>query len=100
MLTLASIDLLAGGPNLIAWIVLGGISGTVAGRVLYGHAFGFIGNIILGCIGAFVGAEILGIFITGNFLFWGSLVISILGSFLVVWLWGSLTGKKRLPRGA
>lgn len=92
-----SINLLAGGPTIIGWIVLGGLAGTVAGRTLYGRAFGFLGNIILGIIGGLVGGEVLGLFVDSkqSFYFWGSLLIAILGSFLVVWIWGTITGKKR-----
>ena len=99
MLTLADVILLSGGPNLLAWIVLGGLSGTIAGRLLYGRAFGFLGNIILGVIGAIVGGELVSIFTSGSFTFWGSLIIAILGSLLVVWVWGRLTGKQRISSG-
>jgi uncharacterized membrane protein YeaQ/YmgE (transglycosylase-associated protein family) len=95
---LSEVTLLANGGNILAWLILGGIAGTVAGRLLYGRAFGFIGNIILGLIGAFVGGEIADIFINGAFQLWGSLVIAILGSILVVWVWGTLTHKQRENR--
>ncbi len=95
-MTLADVHLLVGGPNLIAWIVLGGLAGTIAGRLLYGRAFGFAGNIILGIIGAIVGGEILSYFVQGGFQFWGSLLVALLGSLLVVWIWGSITGKRRV----
>ena len=99
MMTLADVTLLAGGQNWLAWIVLGGIAGTVAGRILYGRAFGFFGNIILGIIGAFVGGVLLS-FVAQNTsaFFLESLLVAILGSFLVMWAWGSITGKKRISR--
>lgn len=93
---IADVQLLAGGPNLLAWLVLGGLAGTIAGRVLYGRAFGCLGNIILGVIGSFVGGELASLVIQGGFNFWGSLVIATLGSFLVVWVWGRITGKQRM----
>lgn len=97
MHSLAAIKLLVGGPNVLAWLILGGIAGTVAGRILYGRAFGFIGNIILGLIGAWIGGQVADlIFPEGNgFRFWGSLVIAILGSLVTTWLWGTLTHKQR-----
>lgn len=95
-------DLLVGGPNVIAWLILGGIAGTVAGRVLYGRAFGFIGNIILGLIGAWVGGTIVDFVDPKNdgYRFWGSLIIAILGSFIVTWLWGLITHKQRTTKRA
>lgn len=95
-------DLLVGGPNVIAWLILGGIAGTVAGRVQYGRAFGFIGNIILGLIGAWVGGTIVDFVDPKNdgYRFWGSLIIAILGSFIVTWLWGLITHKQRTTKRA
>jgi uncharacterized membrane protein YeaQ/YmgE (transglycosylase-associated protein family) len=94
--------LLVGGPNVIAWLILGGIAGTVAGRVLFGRAFGFIGNIILGLIGAWVGGTIVDLVDPTNdgFRFWGSLVIAVLGSFIVTFLWGLITHKQRTVKRA
>ena len=90
-----AVNLLGGGGNIIAWLILGGIAGTVAGRLLYGRAFGFVGNIILGLIGAFVGGELADIFINGSLQLWGSLLVAILGSIIVVWVWGTVTHKQR-----
>ena len=97
----AASNLLVGGPNVLAWLILGGLAGTIAGRVLYGRAFGFIGNIILGLIGAWLGGELADLFIHGGFRFWGSLIVAILGSLVVTGVWGTVTGKKmRFGRGA
>ena len=90
-----AVTLLEGGENLLAWLILGGIAGTVAGRMLYGRAFGFVSNIILGLIGAAVGGALTDlIFPDSSYRLWGSLVIAILGSILVVWLWGTVTHKQ------
>jgi uncharacterized membrane protein YeaQ/YmgE (transglycosylase-associated protein family) len=90
----AASNLLVGGPNVVAWLILGGLAGTIAGRLLYGRAFGFIGNIILGLIGALVGGEVSQLFFPNGFRFWGSLIIATLGSFVVVWIWGTITNKQ------
>ena len=94
---IAATMLLVGGPNVLAWLILGGLAGTIAGRVLYGRAFGFIGNIILGLLGAFLGGEIAGFLFpaSNGFHFWGSLIVAILGSLVVTWAWGRLTHKQR-----
>jgi uncharacterized membrane protein YeaQ/YmgE (transglycosylase-associated protein family) len=95
MSTIAAANLLVGGPNLIAWLILGGLAGTIAGRLLYGRAFGFIGNIILGLIGAWLGGEVANYFFPSGFRFWGSLIVAILGSLVVVAIWGAVTHKQR-----
>ncbi len=98
MLIIAASNLLVGGPNVVAWIVLGGLAGTIAGRLLYGRAFGFIGNIILGLIGAFIGGEVSRLVFPNGFRFWGSLVVATLGALVVVWLWGTITNKQSTRR--
>jgi uncharacterized membrane protein YeaQ/YmgE (transglycosylase-associated protein family) len=96
MYVVAASNLLVGGPNVLAWLILGGLAGTIAGRLLFGRAFGFIGNIILGLIGAWLGGTVANLILPNNeFHFWGSLLIAILGSLVVTWLWGTITHKQR-----
>ena len=59
MHVIAAKALLVGGPNVLAWLILGGLAGTIAGRLLYGRAFGFIGNISWACWGPFSAAKSL-----------------------------------------
>ncbi|MBL7825443.1 MAG: GlsB/YeaQ/YmgE family stress response membrane protein [Saprospiraceae bacterium] len=58
--------------DLIYTLIIGAVSGWLAGQIKQGFGFGVIGNIILGIIGAFV----------GNWLFRSVLHVSI-GSGLV-----------------
>jgi uncharacterized membrane protein YeaQ/YmgE (transglycosylase-associated protein family) len=44
--------------GLVSILVVGGLSGWFAGRLVSGYGFGVIGNIIVGIIGAFI-AQIL-----------------------------------------
>ena len=41
--------------NIIIWLVVGGISGWLASRVVRGYDLGLVKNIILGIVGSFVG---------------------------------------------
>jgi len=41
-------------------IVIGGIAGWLAGRIMTGHGFGIIWDVILGVVGGFLGSWILG----------------------------------------
>ena len=40
--------------NWLAWIVLGGVAGWLAGMVMH-SGMGLVGNIIIGILGAFIG---------------------------------------------
>lgn len=42
--------------DIITWIVVGLVAGSLASLVLSGSGFGIIGNILLGIVGAVVGA--------------------------------------------
>lgn len=45
--------------NFIVWIVVGGLAGWLAGRILQGSGFGIIGNIVIGVCGAVLAGWIL-----------------------------------------
>ena len=42
--------------DIITWIVVGLVAGTLASFVLKGVGYGLVGNIVLGVVGAFVGS--------------------------------------------
>jgi uncharacterized membrane protein YeaQ/YmgE (transglycosylase-associated protein family) len=46
--------------HLIAWLIIGGIAGWLAGTLVRGGGFGLIGDIIVGIIGAFIGGWLAG----------------------------------------
>ncbi len=55
----------------IVWIVIGGLAGALADRLVQGDKLGIIGNIIVGIIGGLIGGIILGaIGVTGQGIFW------------------------------
>lgn len=41
-----------GYENLVTWIVVGGISGWLAGLIVEGYGFGLLGNVVIGFLGA------------------------------------------------
>ncbi len=47
--------------NIIIWIIVGAISGWLAGQVVRGYDFGLLRNIIIGLVGAFVGGWLFGL---------------------------------------
>jgi uncharacterized membrane protein YeaQ/YmgE (transglycosylase-associated protein family) len=47
--------------DFIWFLLIGAISGWLAGKFIKGKGFGVIGNIIVGCIGAFLGGFLFGL---------------------------------------
>ena len=43
---------------IIAWIIIGGIAGWMAGLIVEGYGFGLVGNIVIGIIGAAIASLI------------------------------------------
>jgi uncharacterized membrane protein YeaQ/YmgE (transglycosylase-associated protein family) len=72
--------------SLLAFLLIGGIAGWLAGLILRGGGFGIVGNIVLGVIGAVLGGFVfssLG-FVATSFL--GSLVSATLGAVLFLFV--------------
>jgi uncharacterized membrane protein YeaQ/YmgE (transglycosylase-associated protein family) len=81
--------------NLIAWTVLGLLSGAIAKAIYPGsQGGGILSTIILGIIGAFVGGSLYSLISTGSIqlaatsLSIPGLGISVLGSMVAIYLWG------------
>lgn len=83
-IVLASAAALAPG-GLIAWIIVGLIAGSVAGRIMRGGGFGCLLNILIGIAGAILGGLSVSLLLPGTTLhFWSSIVVGILGSCLLL----------------
>ena len=78
----------------IWYILIGILSGFVAGKIMRGGGFGVIVNLILGIIGGVLGGwvfSLLGISAGGIL---GSLITSTVGAILLLWI-GSLFNKSK-----
>lgn len=80
----------------IAWIILGAISGFIAGKIYEGHGNGFLMNTAIGIIGAVVGGwlstNVLGMGgVTGAFNI-GSILISVIGAIIVLFVYNKVVG--------
>ena len=79
--------------GIISWIVLGAIAGFLANMVVGGRE-GLIGTIVLGIVGAVVGGYIAtSVFHKGDVTGVNieSIVISVLGAILVLFVWRAFT---------
>jgi uncharacterized membrane protein YeaQ/YmgE (transglycosylase-associated protein family) len=70
--------------GLIVWLIVGLISGWLAGSVMRGGGFGIIGDIVVGLIGAVIGGFVVGFFVQGTAGFWGSILVSFIGACLLI----------------
>lgn len=79
--------------GLLSWIILGLIAGVIA-EFLMGGGFGLIGSIILGIVGAIVGGYLASLMGIGNVtgLNLGSIVISVIGACIVIFVVRALRG--------
>jgi len=80
----------------IAWIVVGGVAGWLAGKVVKGRGMGVIANIVVGIIGAVLGGWLLGVlgFNTSGGLV-PTLITSFFGAVVLLVLLGQLGGSKK-----
>lgn len=71
----------------ILWIIIiGGIAGWLAGKIMRGDGFGIIVDIIVGIIGGWIGGSVLGWFgIHGGGLI-SDLIIAIIGAIILIWI--------------
>jgi len=71
--------------ELILFLVVGGIAGWLAGRIMSGHGYGPLVDVILGVVGGLLGgwivSALLGIQTTGLI---ASFVISLIGACILV----------------
>jgi len=73
--------------SFIYFIIIGGIAGWLAGKIMKGGGFGLIMNIVLGIIGSMVGGWVfnfLGLSTDGGTI--GSLVTALVGAVLILYV--------------
>jgi uncharacterized membrane protein YeaQ/YmgE (transglycosylase-associated protein family) len=74
--------------SILVWIIIGGIAGWLAGRLVKGYGFGLIGNVVIGILGAGVAsllAPSLGVHTESV---GGNIVASLLGALVLLLLVG------------
>mgnify|MGYP003433672272 FL=1 len=81
--------------NLIAWTILGLLSGSIAKAIYPGsQGGGIIASMLLGIAGAFVGGSLYSLLtigtiqVTATSLSLPGLLIAVLGSIVAIYLWG------------
>ncbi|MFC1959104.1 GlsB/YeaQ/YmgE family stress response membrane protein [Chloroflexota bacterium] len=74
--------------NLIVTLIVGGLAGYIAGRVLRGTGYGIVGNVLLGLVGSFIGSIVFGLlglrWIDGLCFIGGRLLVSAVGAVVFI----------------
>jgi len=71
----------------IGYIIIGGIAGWIAGKIVKGRGSGIVMNIVIGVIGALIGGFLLSFFVdTASGGWWFTLFTAILGSVILLWI--------------
>ena len=82
--------------SIIAWIVLGLISGFIASKIVNKTGEGFVLDVVLGVVGAFVGGLLFSRFgaegVTGLNLY--SMFVAVIGAVVVLILYHALFGRR------
>ena len=73
----------------IGYIIIGGIAGWIAGKIVKGGGSGIVLNIVIGIVGALIGGYLLSFFVdTAAGGFWFTLFTAVLGSVILLWVVG------------
>lgn len=84
--------------SIVAWIVLGLISGFVASKLVDNAGEGLVLDIILGIVGAIVGGWLFATFgmmgVTGFNVY--SMFVAVIGAVIVLFLYHALFGRRRI----
>ena len=84
----------------MVWIVVGGLAGALADRLIQGDKLGIVGNIVVGIVGGVIGGAILGLFgLDGGGIIW-TFVTAFLGAALLLWLINAITGGRGIGKRA
>jgi uncharacterized membrane protein YeaQ/YmgE (transglycosylase-associated protein family) len=75
----------------IGYIIIGGIAGWIAGKIVKGRGSGILMNIVIGIVGALIGGFLLSFFVdTAAGGWWFTLFTAILGSVILLWIVGKV----------
>ena len=80
--------------NFVVWIIVGGIAGFLAGKVITGKGMGLLWDIVVGIVGGFLGgflAGLVGISVTNLVM---DIVVSFVGAAILLVVFRALTSRK------
>lgn len=82
--------------SIFGWILLGLIAGFLGSKIVNSSGHGMLLDIALGIVGAIAGGLLFSLFgatgVTGLNIY--SLIVAVIGSVVVLWLYHALTGRR------
>jgi len=78
----------------IVWIIVGGIAGFLAGKVITGKGMGLLWDVVVGIVGGFLGgylAGLIGLSVTNIVM---DIVVSFVGAAILLVVFRALTSRK------
>lgn len=82
--------------SIFGWILLGLIAGFLGSKIVNSSGQGMLLDIALGIVGAIAGGLLFSLFgatgVTGLNIY--SLIVAVIGSVVVLWLYHALTGRR------
>lgn len=74
--------------SFIWFIIIGIVSGLIAGKIMRGGGFGWIVNLLVGVVGGVLGGWVFSLLGIHTSSIIGSLVTSVVGAVLLLWIAG------------
>ncbi len=75
-----------GGRGIIWFLVVGIISGWLAGKLMKGSGFGLVGDLVIGILGAVVGGWLFGLVGIAAWGFVGSIIVAVVGALVLLYV--------------
>ena len=82
--------------NIVIWIIVGGIAGFLASKVLSGKGMGLIWDIVVGILGAFVGGWLAGLFGIAVTNILVQIIVAFVGALILLFLFRMVTSRSRM----
>jgi len=89
--------------QVIAWVIVGLLAGSLAGLLIRGRRFGFVSSVVIGLLGALLGGFLFSVldikvpsaFNGGLTLAWADMLVAFLGAILILIVFGGFYRSRR-----
>jgi uncharacterized membrane protein YeaQ/YmgE (transglycosylase-associated protein family) len=69
-----------------AFLIVGLVSGWIAGMIWKGGGFGLVGNLVVGVVGAFIGGFVFSFLGFSQYGMIGSIITAVIGALILLWV--------------
>ena len=68
------------------FLIIGGLAGWLAGKIMKGRGFGLLGNLVIGIVGGVLGGFLFSLFGLSGTGIMGSLITALVGAVVLIWV--------------